>query len=78
MSTLQQQIKIRENLRESENHLESLIRLMPQRKGLKDLLKEIRKDLRTVEKCVSDICPHTSRTEGPHDVVWCDSCGNSL
>jgi len=78
MSTLQQQIQIRENLRESENHLEVLVRLMPQRKELKDLLKEVRKDLRAVEKCVGDICPHTSRTEGPHDVVWCDSCGDVL
>ena len=78
MSTLQQQIQIRENLRESESHLESLIRLMPRKAELKDLLKEVRKDLRAVEKCVGDICPHASRTEGPHDVVWCNSCGNIL
>lgn len=78
MSTLQQQIQIRENLRESENHLEVLVRLMPQRKELKDLLKEVRKDLRAVEKCVGNICSHTSRTEGPHGVVWCNLCGDVL
>ena len=77
-AALNKKLKSRENLREIEAHLDALSDLMPRHAGIRSMLKTAKKDLRKVEKELRSLCPHTARTEGPHDTIWCDCCGESV
>lgn len=79
MTKLKKLILDEKRFDEAKTHLVDLRDSLPEfKKEIDTLLAQVRKLLKDSTNAVEKMCPHTVKTEGPHDDSFCDMCGHLI